>query len=175
MKSVEKIFDRYPNVKEKTKNPNNPQTILTTQEAVFYQLVQFFNQPDAFQFSLNMIYEHLRDEDLLFAIECVISFFQKDTKYVKEVSQTYYDTNLIREKIVGQKGFSRMVEESIDGIKFKPSMVHVYWHRETGRIPNADLIIDGTPYWMEKTVESFIEKEKDYRESKKLKRREREQ
>ncbi|MEK5105023.1 hypothetical protein MKX83_24080 [Cytobacillus sp. FSL M8-0252] len=167
MKSIEMIFNRFPNVKNKYDEPSNPQIILTNQEAVFYNLVQFFNQPDAFQFSLNMIYEYLKDEDLLFAMEVSLSFFQSDTSLVQNVEQTYYDRNLMNEKIVGQKGFSRMVEENIEGIKFKPSMIHVYWHRNSGRIPNADLIIDGTPYWLEKTVESFIEREREYRKRKK--------
>lgn len=175
MNSVDKVFNRYPNVQTKSNEPNNPQIILTNQEAVFYQLVQFFNQPETFQFSLNMIHDHLRDEDLLFAIEVIIEFFQKDTKHVKRVSQTFYDQHLLREQILGQKGFSERVEEKIEGIKFKPSMVNIYWNRpNSGRIPNADLIIDGTPYWKEETVDSFIEKERNYREEKKRRRMEKE-
>ncbi|QII26931.1 hypothetical protein G3M81_22845 [Bacillus paralicheniformis] len=169
MNAIKKIYERFPKIEKKVENPNDPQISLTNQEAVFYQLAQFFMKPETFQFSLNMIYDYLRDESLLFAIEVIIEFFQKDTTLVKDVEQTYYDSALLKEKIVGQKEFARMVEEGIEGVKFKPSMVHIYWHRQSGRIPNSDLIIDGTPYWKKGTVESFIEKEKEYREAKKRK------
>lgn len=171
MKSIERIFERYPNVKKKAINPNDTKVILTTQEAVFYQLVHFFNQPETVQFSINMIYEYLKDEDLLFAIESLVLFFQKDTQLVKNVSQFYYDSNLVKEEFVGQIGFSKMVEESIEGIKFKPSMIHVYHKRPTNRIPNADLIIDNTPYWTKKTVEAFIPQERKRWEEKQLRKR----
>ncbi|CAI6330877.1 hypothetical protein [Bacillus subtilis] len=173
MNSIKKIYERYPKIEEKHKNPNDPQLILTNQEAVFYQLAEFFKKPDEVQFSLNMIYNYLKNDELLFAIQVMIEFFQKDTSLTQDIEQSFYDTQLSRENILGQKSFAELVQKSMPGVKFKPSMVHVYWKRKTGRIPNADLIIDGTPYWKETTVKSFIEKEKVYRADKDKKRLER--
>lgn len=171
MKAIQKIFERYPNVQKKFENPSDPNIMLTTQESVFYQLCLFLSKPEGYQFSLNMIHEYLRNDDLLFAFEVILEYFQKDTSFVREVSQTYYDKNLLNEQLVGQKGFAEMVEEKIPGIKFKPSMVHTYWKRGSGRVPEADLIIEGTPYWKVNTIESFIEREREYRKEKVKKRK----
>lgn len=148
-------------------NPNDPMISLNTQEAVFVQLVQFFNQPTVHQFSLNMIYEHLKDEDLLFALQMTITYFQKDTPLVKDVPQNFYDSQLLNEELVGQKKFSEMVEDAIEGMKFRPSMIAVFWKRRSEKIPRPDLIIGGTPYWKVSTVEGFIKKEKKNRKPKK--------
>ncbi|MEK6190619.1 MAG: hypothetical protein N2A99_06485 [Carnobacterium alterfunditum] len=167
MKSIESIYERYPAVKDKIKRPNDPNLSLSTEEAVFIQLVKFYENPTLHQFSLNMLYEHLKDEDLLFALESVITFFQKDTILVQDVSQTFYDSNLLNEQIVGQKNFSLMVEEAIKGMKFRPSMLYMYWKRRSDRVPRPDLIIDGTPYWKVSSVELFITNEKKRRKTKK--------
>ena len=169
MEAIKRIFDKYPNVKRKIEEPNDPTVFLTTQEAVFVQLIHFFMNPTVQQFSINMVYEHLEGEDLLFCMEAMITFFQKDTIKVQDVSQTFFDTRLLKKQIVGQKKFSEMVEEAIEGIKFRPSMVYMYWKRRSDRIPRPDLIIDGTPYWFTSSVESFIEKEKTRQKQKKKK------
>lgn len=163
--SIKKIYERFPHIQNKIET-NDHQIVLTNQDMVFYQMVQFFKAPKQIPFNLNMIYDHLRDQELLFAIEVIILFFQQDTTLVWAVDQTYYDQHLLRDQFVGQYKFSKMVEESIEGMKFKPSMIHTYWRRKTDRIPNADLIIDGTPYWKRSTVACFIEKEKERRENK---------
>lgn len=165
MKSVQLIFEKFPAVQKKVERPNDPTVTLTNQEAVFYQMVQFFQNSKSIQFSLNMLYEHLKDEELLFALQVVVTFFQKDTTLVKDVSQNFYDLHLLREPIVGQKRFSGMVEENVEGMKFRPSMLHMYWQRRSEKIPRADLIIDGTPYWKVSAVEDFIDKEKEKRKN----------
>lgn len=167
MESIKSVFERYPAVKFKIEKPNDPKVSLSTQEAVFIQLVRFFENPAIHQVSLNMLYEHLENDDLLFALQTVITYFQKDTNLVQEVSQNFYDSNLLNDQLVGQKKFSTMVEESIKGMKFPPSMLHMYWKRQSERIPRPELIIDGTPYWKVSSVESFIKKEKRTRRLKK--------
>lgn len=160
MTSVNRIFEVYPNVKQKVDNPLEPSLVLINEEYVFYQLVLFLKNPKKNQFSLNMIYEYLRDEDLIFALEMLIEYFQKDTGLIRNVSQTYYSEQLKKEQLVGQKKFSEMVESALPGVKFAPAMVHTYWKRNNGKIPSADLIINQTPYWTEKTVSKFIEEKK---------------
>jgi len=158
MESINLICNRYPNIKSKMENPDNPNILLTTGEAVFYQMCLFFENPKLHQVSLNTLYDHLKDNDLLFALEMIIYFFKKDTDRVINVDQTFYDNNILSEPLAGQSKFSEMVEAAIPDMKFKASMINVYWRRGT-RIPNADLIIGGTPYWKESTINEFIEKE----------------
>lgn len=166
MEAKNKILKRYPIIKKKLERPNDPKLNLSTQEAVFMQLVNFFEQPTVHQVSLNLLYEHLENEDLLFALESVITFFQKDTSLVQDVPQTFYDSNLLNEPMVGQKKFALMVEEAIKGIKFRPSMLHMYWTRRSDRIPRPDMIMDGTPYWKISSVQKFIADEKKRRKAK---------
>ena len=166
MNSVNQIFELYPKVKEKVNEPTKLLT-LSNEEFVFFQMVLFFKDPKSIHFSLNMIYEYLRDEKLLLAIQILIEFFQKDTNFVKNVAQSYYTQELNNERLVGQKKFSEMVQEALPDVKFAPSMVHTYWKRDNGKVPNADLIIDSTPYWTEKTVNKFIEVKKVEGSSKK--------
>lgn len=169
MDSIKSIFERYPAVKIKIEKPNDPTVSLTTQEAVFIQLVHFFQKPTIHQVSLNMLYEHLENDDLLFALQTIVTYFQKDTTLTQSVSQNFYDSNLLNEPLAGQKKFSTMVEESIRGLKFPPSKLHMYWKRKSDRIPRPDLIIDGTPYWKVIAVERFIEQEKKILKNKKRK------
>lgn len=167
MEAINKIFSRFPVLKEKSSRPNDPAIALNTQEAVYFQLLRFFQDPNTNQFSVNMIYEHLQDEDLLFAIELLITYFQRDTTLVTNVSQNFYELHLLKEQIVNQSKFSSMVESSIKGMKFRPSMVYMYYQRRSDKIPRPDLIIDGTPYWKESAVEEFIAKEKKKRRKEK--------
>lgn len=166
MEAVNLILKRYPILKKKLERPNDPAITLFPEEAVFLQLVNFFKQPNVHQFSLNLVYEHLENQDLLFAIETIIVYFQKDTTLVQDVPQTFYNRELLNEKIVGQKKFAQKVEEAIPGMKFKPSMLHMYWRRGSDRVPRPDMIIDGTPYWKISSVKKFIVAEKKRRENK---------
>lgn len=160
------ILKRYPKIKRKLALPNDPNITLSRQEAVFMQLVNFFEKPTVHEVSLNLIYDHLENQDLLFAIETIIVYFQKDTTLVQEVPQTFYNRELLNEKIVGQKKFAQKVEEAIPEMKFKPSMLHMYWKRGSDRVPRPDMIIDGTPYWKISSVKKFIAAEKKRRENK---------
>lgn len=160
MEVITKIYSRFPNVKKKANNMKDPNISLTTQESVFFQLTLFFKNPELHQFSINMLYEHLQDEDLIFSMQMMIEFFQKETTLIRDVSQSFYDSQLLNSQIVGQKRFSEMVEKAIPGIKFRASMINVYWSRGSDRIPRPDLIIDGTPYWLIETIQIFIKEEK---------------
>ncbi|MFS0783339.1 hypothetical protein [Bacillus sp. 1P06AnD] len=163
MQTVEMIYKKYPNVKLKADNPSDPSVLLTVEESVFFQMVMFFNNPDSFQFSINILYSNLKNEELFFALKCLIEYFQKDTSLLNEIEQSIYDNELLSEKLLNQKLFSEYVESALN-IKFSSSMVRVYWLR--GKVPTADLIIDGTPYWKEKTVLKFIEQERIIRANK---------
>lgn len=156
MESVKRIHTRFPEIKKKVVKQNDPTVEVTTKEAVFIQLIKFFEKPHDYQFSLNFVYENLEGEDLLFALECIIVFFQKDTDLTRNVQQNFYEHTLSNETLVGQKGFATIVEESIKGAKFSPSMVHIYLKRGYKDFPEPDLYIEGRPYWKKSSVMSFV-------------------
>ena len=160
MYSIKRIFERFPIVEEKNERPYDPSVILNTTEAVFMNLVKFFENPNQFQISLNIIHEHLKDEELLFALEVLVLFFQKDSLLLKDVGQTFYSSELLKEQLVSATGFASMVQGEIKESKIRANTIHTYWQRRSKRLPRPDLIIEGVPYWKVETVNGFIEKEK---------------
>lgn len=160
MYSVNKIYERFPVVQEKFERPNDPGIILDTKEAVFLNLVTFFKNPNKFQMSLNTIHEYLKDDELIFALEVLVLFFQKDTVLLKDVEQTFYSSSLLKESFVSGTGFASMVASEIEGTKIRPNTIHTYWQRRSKRLPRPDLIIEGVPYWKVETVNGFIAAEK---------------
>jgi hypothetical protein len=160
MYSVERIYERFPIIREKKEHPNDPAVILNTTEAVFLNLAKFFENPKQFQMSLNTIHEHLKDDELIFALEVLVLFFQKDSILLKDVGQTFYNSSLLKEQLVSGTGFASMVVNEIKDSKIRPNTIHTYWQRRSKRLPRPDLIIEGVPYWKAETVNGFIEKEK---------------
>jgi|APAga8741244001_1050109.scaffolds.fasta_scaffold07049_1 hypothetical protein len=157
--SIIYILDRYEKVKEKFNNPDNYNIELNEKEATLFHLVHYF-QTENYPVLLNSIVEHLEDDYLLDAIQAIILFVQKDMTKTRGVSQSFYDTNLLKEKFYGQKTFAEAVEAAIPGHKYKASMVNTYFHRGSDRIANADIIIGNTPYWRESTLQKFIAEER---------------
>lgn len=157
-KSINFILDKYENVKNKYENPNDINIQLNNEEAILFQLVQYFHTEN-YPVSLNAIVDHLENDTLLDAIQAIIIYVQKDIKKTRKVSQSFYNNNLLREKFYGQKLFSHEVEKRIPGHKYTTSMVNIYYNRGSDRVPNADLVIGNTPYWKEDTLLEFIKEE----------------
>ena len=165
MKATERIYERYPLVKEKMEQSNTASVILNTSESVFYNMALFFNRPMDYTFTLNQLHDHLQDEELLFALDLMASYFQRETYLIKEAGQSFYTESLLREPLLTGTGFARLVKEAMPDSKMRPSTIHAYFHRRSKQIPPADVLIEGTPYWREKTVKLYIErKRKDSRE-----------
>nr|WP_173026397.1 hypothetical protein [Aeromonas sp. Ne-1]AKO69689.1 hypothetical protein [Aeromonas sp. Ne-1] len=152
-RTLQRIFNKYPNVEEKFKDPNT--VLKTTTENVFYDLALFFDQPEQSIFNLNSIHSYLKDEELIFAIQLITSFFSQDTDLIKDKRNLY----LPDEEIYNQTQFGKYLAEN--GLKYNPIKVGTYYRRKTGKIPQADLIISNTPYWFGSTVDLFMREEKE--------------
>lgn len=161
MYSLEKLYERYPVIQEKVERPNDPALILNSQETVFLNLAYFFKNQKDYQITVNMLLEHLKDQELLFALELLVMFFQKDTTLIKEVNQSFYSSSLLKDQLVSATGFAKMVASEIEGSKVRPTTIHTYWHRRSKKIPRPDLIIEDVPYWKVEAVSKYIEKEKN--------------
>ncbi|MEK5081068.1 hypothetical protein MKX73_19265 [Solibacillus sp. FSL W7-1436] len=155
MEGLQKIFERFPNVEKKIKNLE--EVVFSNKEFVFYQLALFINDPKEYQFSLNTLYQYLTDEDLLFALNIIVEYFQKETDLMRSIEKSIYNDNLLKnETLITQTMFAKIIEEKT-GKPFKQGNINVYFKRGK-KIPGADLIINKTPYWKESTVMEFLKK-----------------
>ncbi|AEA19230.1 hypothetical protein CT43_P127048 (plasmid) [Bacillus thuringiensis serovar chinensis CT-43] len=152
-KSLEEIYKKYPKVKERMNGALCP---LTNVEDTFYQLSLFINDPCLYSFNMNTLYTHLKDNDLLFALQTIIKFFQQDTNLISEKDiLKISEEDLHKEKIYNQKMFSEYLTQS--GVPYSQGKFHTYYKR--GKIIDADIIIAETPYWFESSVIKFTKKE----------------
>ncbi|MEB9464655.1 hypothetical protein P4I88_31190, partial [Bacillus cereus] len=109
-KSLEEIYKKYPKVKERMNGTLCP---LTNVEDTFYQLSLFINDPCLYSFNMNTLYTHLKDNDLLFALQTIIKFFQQDTNLISEKDiLKISEEDLHKEKIYNQKMFSEYLTQS---------------------------------------------------------------
>jgi hypothetical protein len=150
-RAVQQIFERYPNVKKKIQGE---ETIpLTNIENVFYQLALFCNDPQTYSFDLSLFYKYLENDDLIFAIQTVIAFFQKDTYLIQDKKHFFINSDEIKnQKLYNQTMFAKYLSEN--GLNYSPNKLGVYYRR--GKIPNPDLVINGTPYWFQSTVQMYL-------------------
>ncbi|EJQ01757.1 hypothetical protein [Bacillus cereus] len=160
-KSLEEIYKKYPKVKESMNGTLCP---LTNVEDTFYQLSLFINDPSLYSFNMNTLYTHLKDNDLLFALQTIIKFFQQDTNLISEKDiLKISEEDLHKEKIYNQKMFSEYLTQS--GVPYSQAKFHTYYKR--GKIIDADIIIAETPYWFESSVIKFAKEEKNKATNKK--------
>ncbi|MCM3227538.1 hypothetical protein [Terribacillus saccharophilus] len=153
MISVNKVIERYPNIKPKLDDPHNLEVVLTNQEGLFYQLVRFFQDPSSVQFNLNSIYDYLQNEEIIFALEVIIDFFQRDTNLTRKVDKNFYNMHEVtKNPLYKQTTFVEKMDELVEGHKLSKPALHTLYRRGSDKIPNPILIIGGTPYWDEPTV-----------------------
>ncbi|HZH60495.1 MAG TPA: hypothetical protein VEY70_13155 [Metabacillus sp.] len=147
--SAEYIYRHYPNVKRRIEGENIQ---LTNVEDIFYQLALFFNEPERYSFNLSLLYRYLEDDDLIRAIQAVIHFFKKDTYLLKRKNHSFINSDeLENEKLYNQTMFAEYLTKK--GFNYTSNKLGVYYQR--GKLPEADIKINGTPYWYESTVELF--------------------
>lgn len=153
-KSLDQIYNLYPNVAKKMKKED---VVLTNVEDVFYQLALFANDPDTYSFNLTLIYKNLTDDHLVFALETIIEFFQKDTYLIKDKKVSFIRNTDETEELYNQTMFAKYLSEN--GLtSYSPRSINVYYER--GKLPKADKIINKKPHWYESTVELFLENKK---------------
>lgn len=118
-------------------------------EKTFLRLAHFFEYPDKNKFDIRELYNHLSDEQLLLALNAIKLFFEKDTFLIKK-----YNHSIIRDAndYYNQKEFVEYLNEH--GQNYSAAKLSVYIQREV--IPEPDLIISDTRYWLKSTCEKFV-------------------
>ncbi|MDQ0199939.1 hypothetical protein [Neobacillus ginsengisoli] len=128
---------------------------LTDVEAVFLKLAWFFEAPIQERFNIELLYHHLDNDWLEFALELLTQFFQEDTYLIQKPTHS-----ILRETpadYLNQKQFADYLSEH--GLNYDKRKLNVYYSR--GKIPKADVELASTPYWSKSSVEEFCEKEKN--------------
>lgn len=122
-------------------------------EQVFLKLIWFFENPNEYNFNLFDLYRSLDDDWLSFALECIVSFFENDTYLLKETQ-----FSLVKESndYLNQTRFADFLNEhkSLHGKNFSRAMLNSYLNR--GIIPEPDLELAGTKYWLKETCEEYL-------------------
>lgn len=165
--TTQKIINQFPQLKplldESNKEVLKTSSTLSELEKTFLQLARFFEKPNEEAFSLQLLYQHLEDEWLEFALQLIVEFFRNETYLIKNPnfsiirdSQDYYT----------QSDFARFLQEK--GFPdYTQNKVAVY--KKRGKFPKEDILIAGKPYWSRYTAEIFLRKlelEKKRKESK---------
>lgn len=99
--TTQKIINQFPQLKplldESNKEVLKTSSTLSELEKTFLQLARFFEKPNEEAFSLQLLYQHLEDEWLEFALQLIAEFFKNETHLIKNPnfsiirdSQDYY-------------------------------------------------------------------------------------
>jgi hypothetical protein len=157
--ATRRILETFPAFKDKVYVYENRQLVeevlkeLDDVQATFLQLVLFFEDPENETFEIGLLYRHLDNEWLEFALELMTEYFRKDTYLIQK--PTY---SLIR-KGADYKSMSQFADYlSEQGLRYDRQKLNLYFER--GKVPQPDLIVGGIKYWSEETVQSYGEQEK---------------
>lgn len=154
-KAIALIVDKIPSL-EKHLNSNHSmllrkQALDEVEEplnAVFLELIWFFENPEEANFDLKWLYNELSDDWLSFALNAIELFFKEDTYLIKE------DTNsvIVSDEYLDQAGISRFLSDR--GIEnFPQNKIATYILR--GKFPEPDMIISGKKFWNKTTIDKF--------------------
>lgn len=154
-----RIVETFPQFKGKLKAYENPMLMEKAQkglneiQATFLQLAWFFEDPENEAFDMGLLYRHLDNDWLEWALELITEYFRKDTYLIQE--PTY---SLIREGLE-YKSMSQFADYlSEQGLRYDRQKINLYFER--GKVPQPDLVVGGVKYWSDETVQSYGEKEK---------------
>lgn len=128
-------------------------------EATFLKLAWFFEEPEHENFNIGLLYHHLDGEWLELALELVTQFFKEDTFLIQQ--PTFSIIREGKDHFYNQKQFADFLSES--GLNYDKRKLNVYYNR--GKLPKADVLLTGKPYWNRSTVEDFCEQEKSRKKS----------
>lgn len=153
-----KIIESFPILEEHV--PSNESVILSDQilsklnevEQVFLRLIWFFENPEKENFNIEVLYKHLDNEWLEFALECIHTFFLQDTYLIKQPNHSIITDG---DCYLTQSRFADYLSEN--GLKYDRSKLNMYVKR--GIAPKADVIIGATNFWHVKTCEAFLKKQ----------------
>jgi len=157
--ATKKVLDFFPILTEKVPNYDSVLLEETTlnelndTEQVFLKLIWFFEKPTQNNFNLYDLLQYIDKDWLPFALECIVTFFYKDNYFEnnRNFSIITNDTEYLN-----QANFTKYLNEHKDAHekKFSRAMLNTYLNR--GIIPEPDLEIAGTKYWLKETCEKYL-------------------
>ncbi|QWC25155.1 hypothetical protein KJK41_22060 (plasmid) [Bacillus haikouensis] len=158
-KTTGRIVETFPQFKGKLKAYENPMLVEEAQkglneiQATFLQLAWFFEDPENEAFDMGLLYRHLDNDWLEWALELITEYFRNDTYLIQK--PTY---SLIREGS-DYKNMSQFADYlSEQGLRYDRQKLNLYFKR--GKVPQPDLVVGGIKYWSKETVQSYGEQEK---------------
>src|SRR5207253_2913317 len=89
-RSTKRIMEMFPKLKGKLKAYENITLAeealkgLNDVEATFLKLAFFFEEPESGNFNLGLLYKHLDNGWLEFALELMVQFFREDTYLIQQ-------------------------------------------------------------------------------------------
>lgn len=160
-KTTRKIILNFPKFEGKLKAYKNSLLVeealrgLNNIEATFLKLAWFFEEPEHEHFDIALLYKHLDNDWLEFALELIAEYFKEDTYLIQKPTLLFVRKG--RDDYFNQKLFADYLAEN--GLNYDKRKLNVYYNR--GKTPEPDLEIGGTPYWKKTSVEEFCEQEKN--------------
>lgn len=154
-----KIINEFPYLEEKINEVIQkpfPEELLGKVEndidRTFITLAYFFENPNSQLFTLSMLYQHLENSWLEFALQLISFYFEKDTFLIQQPTHSVLHYSEEEEEYLTQSDVARFLKEK--GLKYdSPNKIAVYYER--GKFPKEDKLIAGKKYWTKKTIEAF--------------------
>ncbi|MBH0171497.1 hypothetical protein [Fictibacillus sp. 18YEL24] len=153
-----RIVDKFPEFEDKLHVYENMLLVdealkeVDDVQATFLKLAWFFEDPEKETFNLGLLYRHLDNDWLEFALELVTEYFRKDTYLIQK--PTY---SLIREGS-HYKSMSQFADYlSEQGLRYDRQKLNLYFER--GKVPHPDLVVGGVKYWSDETVQTYAVQE----------------
>lgn len=139
---------KYPEVKKDVPN--------SQEGKVFKKLMEFTENPKKNNFSLEDLYNNLREEDLSFALKMIMKFFKEETYLMKENENLFLIDQNEPDELYSISSSVDLLKES--GLNFYKQKINTYLER--GRFPEPDTIISGRKFWNKRTLMKYIEENK---------------
>ena len=158
-KTTRRIIDEFPKLGgklqayENTLSKEEALKGLTEVQATFLKLMWFFEDPEKESFDIGLLYRHLDNDWLEFALALIAEYFREDTYLIQKPSYC-----LIKD---GSDFFSMSQFAdylSSQGLRYDRQKLNLYFER--GKVPQPDLVVGGIKYWSGKTVQKYVEQEK---------------
>lgn len=150
MKSTTKIIlESIPVLEDYLLDGSKEVNELNQVEITFLNLIRFFENPEESSFDLKMLYDNLSDDWLYLALSSLSVYFKQDTFLMKGVNHSLVNE---AKAYMNQTEFVEYLKKN--GENYTTAKMSVYIGRNI--VPEADLIISDTRYWLKSTCENFL-------------------
>jgi len=162
--ATQKIIERLPMLKDKI--PNYDSVLLEERtlaeldktKQTFLKMIWFFEEPRKNDFNIGDIQTNVDPSWVSFALECIMTYFQKDTYLTEEP-----DFSLITDETEYLSPSECAQHFTQNGLDFSRQKFNVYVQR--GNIPEPDLIIGDRKFWLKETCDAYLESNVNKQES----------